>query len=42
MIHLLYRSDQHFAFEAAAADNISDAHPVFNALEWSEESYRMF
>jgi len=39
---LLYRPDQHFALGAAAADNISDALPVFNSLDWSEESYRMF
>jgi len=39
---LLYRPDQHFALGAAAADNISDARPVFDSLDWSEESYRMF
>jgi len=39
---LLYRPDQHFALEAAAGRNLSGASPVFNSLDWSEESYRMF
>jgi len=42
MIHLLYRPDQHFALEAAAYNNIMDARPVFDSLDWSEESYRMY
>jgi len=37
-----HRSDQHYAIEAAANNNISDARPVFDSLEWSEQSYRMF
>ena len=38
----IYRPDQHFAIEAAAADNISDVCHVFDSLDWSEQSYRMF
>ena len=38
---LLYRSDQQFAINAAAANNISDARPVFDSLDWTEENYRM-
>jgi len=37
-----YRSDQHFAIEAAANNNISDARVVFDSLDWSVQSYRMF
>jgi len=37
-----HSSDQHYAIEAAANNNISDARPVFDSLEWSEQSYRMF
>jgi len=37
-----HRSDQHYAIEAAANNNISYARPVFDSLEWSEQSYRMF
>lgn len=36
------RSDKQFAIDAAAANNISDARIVFDSLEWSNESYRMF
>jgi len=38
----VYRSDQHFAIEAAADNNISDARPVFDLLDWSEQNYRLF
>ena len=41
MYHLLYRSDQQFAINAAAVNNISDVRPIFDSLEWSEESYKM-
>jgi len=41
IFHLLYRSDQQFAIDAAATNNISYARPVFNSLDWTEESYRM-
>ena len=41
-IHLLHRSDQHHIIEAAADDNISDVRSIFDSLDWSEESYRMF
>jgi len=37
-----YRTDQHYAIEAAANDNLTDARPVFDSLDWSEQSYRMF
>ena len=40
--HLLNRSDQQFAIRAAASSNISYARPVFDSLDWTEESYRMF
>ena len=36
------RPDQHYAIETAANNNISDARPVFDSLDWSEQSYRMF
>jgi len=42
VVYLCYRSDQHFALYSAADDNISDARPVFDSLDWTEESYRMF
>ena len=38
----IYRPDQHFAIAAAAADNISDVRHVFDSLDWSKQSYRMF
>ena len=38
---LLFRSDQQFAIDAAATNNISYARPVFDSLDWTEESYRM-
>ena len=38
---LLHRSDQQFAINAAAVNNISDARPIFDSLDWTEESYRM-
>ena len=38
---LLHRSDQQFAINAAAVDNINDARPIFDSLNWTEESYRM-
>ena len=38
----VYRSDKHFALEAAAVNNISIASPVFDSLKWSNESYRLF
>ena len=42
IIHsLFYRSDQQFAINAAAVNNISDARPIFDSLDWTEESYRM-
>ena len=41
IFHLLYRSDQQFAIDAAATNNISYARPVFDSLDWTEESYRM-
>lgn len=39
---LLCRSDQRFAVYAAAANNISDVRPVFDSLNWTEESYREY
>ena len=39
---MLYRSDQQFAINAAAANNLSYARPVFDSLDWTEDSYRMF
>ena len=41
-VYCLHRPDQHFAIEAAAANNISDVRHVFDSLDWSEQSYRMF
>ena len=41
MYHLLHRSDRQFAINAAAVNNISDVRPIFDSLDWSEESYRM-
>lgn len=35
-------SDQRFAVYAAAANNISDVRPVFDSLNWTEESYREY
>ena len=40
-ICLLNRSDQQFAVNAAAANNISDARPIFDSLDWTEDNYRM-
>ena len=42
VVYLCYRSDQHFALSSAFDDNISDARPVFDSLDWTEESIRMF
>ena len=43
MVYLCYyRSDQQFALSSAAEGNISNARPVFDSLDWTEESYRMF
>ena len=28
--------------ETAADDNISEVRPVFDSLDWSQQSYRMF
>ena len=42
VFHLLYRSDQQFAFNSAATNNISYARPIFDSLDWTEESYKMF
>ena len=39
--HLLHRSDQQFAIDAAAARNISYVRQIFDSLDWTEESYRM-
>ena len=36
------RSDQHHVIETAADNNISEVRSVFDALDWSEQSYRMF
>ena len=36
----LHRPEQHFIIDAAADNNISDVHPIFDSLDWSEESYR--
>ena len=41
-ICLFHRPDQHFAINAAAANDISNARLVFDSLDWSEESSRMF
>ena len=38
---LLFRSDQQFAINAAADNNISDVRPIFDSLDWTEESYTM-
>jgi len=39
---LFYRSHQQSVIDVAAANNINDARPVFDSLDWTEESYRMF
>ena len=41
-IYSLNRSDQQFAIGAAAANNFSAARPIFDSLDWTEESYREF
>ena len=41
MYHLLHRSNQQFAIKGAADNNISDVRPIFDSLDWSEESYKM-
>ena len=41
-LHLINRSDQQFAIGAAAADNYSVARPIFDSLDWTEESSREF
>ena len=41
-VHVLHRSDQHFAINAAADNNITGTRPVFDSLDWSEDNYRMF
>ena len=38
----LHRPEQHFIIDAAADNNVSDVRPIFNSLDWSEESYRKF
>ena len=38
---MLYRSDQQFAISSAADNNISVVRPIFDSLNWTEESYRM-
>ena len=38
---LLHRSDQQFAINAAAFNNINNARPIFDSLNWTEDSYRM-
>ena len=41
-IYLLIRSEQQFAIGAAAVNNFSAARPIFDSLDWTEESYREF
>ena len=43
-IHSLHirRSNEQFIIDAAAANNISAVRSIFDSLDWSEESYRMF
>ena len=41
-VPLFYRSDQQFAVNAAAANNISYARPVFDSLDWTEDNSREF
>ena len=38
---MLYRSDRQFAISSAADNNISVVRPIFDSLNWTEESYRM-
>ena len=38
----LHRPEHHFIIDAAADNNISDVRPIFDSLDWSEESYRKF
>ena len=38
----LHRPEQHFIIDAAADNNISDVRPIFDSLDWSEESYRNY
>ena len=38
----LHRPEQHFIIDAAAENNISDVRPIFDSLDWSEESYRNY
>ena len=38
----LHRPEQHFIIDAAANNNISHVRPIFDSLDWSEESYRKF
>ena len=40
--HLNYRPNEQFIIDAAAANNISAVRSIFDSLDWSEESYRMF
>ena len=42
VVYLCYRSEQQSALSSAANDNISGARPVFDSLDWTEESIRMF
>ena len=37
-----HRPEQHYIIDAAAANNISDVRPIFDSLDWSEESYKNF
>ena len=42
MIGLPHRPYQHYAIVAAATDRISEARLVFDSLNWTQNSYRMF
>ena len=42
ILFITHRSDQWHVIETAADDNISEVHSVFDLLNWSEQSYRMF
>ena len=41
-VPLFYRPDQQFAINAAVANNISYARPIFDSLDWTEENSREF
>ena len=38
----LHRPEKHFIIDAAADNNISDVRPIFDSLDWSEDSYRNY